>query len=674
MEDRLPAFALCRIVRPFAGLPGWWTRRLFCGQRSLGGVTPQRGEGLLHLTVLVAVAGVLLFTRLSCPLLEPDETRYAEIPRQMLVHGSFIEPVWHGQPYYHKPPLLYWLVMACYSVFGVHDWAARLVPAAASLCTILVTYWWGRQAFGARQGLVGALILCLSARFVYLGRMLTMDALLCLWVAAALAAAHRAAHDARLRRSWWTLSAAAAGLGLLTKGPVALVLVLVPTALFQLLDQRAARPSLRAWLMYIALAVGIASPWYLAMAWTNPAAAGEFFWLHHVQRYLDPIDHEEPLWFFLPGLVLGTLPWSLLLIPLIRHPATERPAALGFVVLALVWCVSFFSLSGCKRAGYILPALPPLALACSCGWMRVCQGFHDVRRPMFRWWAGLAVVVLAVLWAGVYAWLPGYHRRFALRGQVRPHAEVFRRGPVLCYPKRWDSVTFYLQREDVQVFAAEQCDEMIARALANPQTLLFIKTRFMPKLPPGVEFVALGRQGSTLAVGVLRRCERQGGSSAAQLPAQHGDRLAAEVDAVAAHADAHQSAACRRLVAHQVALVEPFAPVRSQTAVGGAGHGILGDACARGEEARHEVIGGVVCPRRDDDATHRVQRQPGEVRPQRPDRLLALDLHQAIHAVFADEAGLHAEHGRQVVPRLARLRRPAREVHGHAALVAPHRQ
>jgi 4-amino-4-deoxy-L-arabinose transferase-like glycosyltransferase len=500
MEDKLPA------------LPRWWTLRLFPGQRHSTVAVP--GDTLRHVALLLSMAGLLFCVRLSCPLLEPDESRYAEIPRQMLDHGQLLEPTWHGQPYYHKPPLLYWLVMAAYSVLGVHDWAARLVVALASVATVLVTYFWGRQAFGARTGFASAVILCLSARFVYLGRMLTMDALLCLWVVAALAAAHRAVADGRLRRRWWALSALAVGLGLLTKGPVTLVLVLAPVGVFQLLDGRVARPSLRAWVGYLLLAVGVAGPWYGAMIWINPTAAAEFFWLHNVQRYLDPIDHEEPVWFFLPGLLLGTLPWSLLLLPLAgwlcqrwRCPEQRPPGALGFVLLALVCCVGFFSLSGCKRAGYILPALPLLALGCGCVWRELGRLPFKVL-PTGRRRIGLAIVVFAGLLTGVCWWLPSYHRRFALRGQVRPHAELAGVDQVFCYPKRWDSVTFYLQREEVRVFGVERRDELVAAALAHPQTLLFVKTRFLPELqaqlPPGVEFVACGRQGPTLTVGKLQ--------------------------------------------------------------------------------------------------------------------------------------------------------------------------
>src|SRR5204862_793039 len=120
------------------------------GQQSTFSSLPRRlavANPFLQALLLAFIAGALLFTRLSCPLLEPEETRYAEIPRQMLAEGRIIEPVLHGEPYYQKPPLLYWLVMLSYSIFGVHDWAARLVPVLASLGTVFIIWWWARRVF-----------------------------------------------------------------------------------------------------------------------------------------------------------------------------------------------------------------------------------------------------------------------------------------------------------------------------------------------------------------------------------------------------------------------------------------------------------------------------------------------------------------------------------------------
>src|SRR5205807_772295 len=251
-----------------------------------------------------------------------------------------------------------------------HDWAARLVPSGACFLTVILCYFWGRTVAGQRAAFAGAMMLCLSARFVYLGRLLTMNSLLCLCVAAALAAAHTALGGPSLRRRWWLFSAGACALGLLTKGPVVLFLVGVPVLAYQALDARAARLRLLDWVAYLAVAVGIVSPWYLSLALAEPDFLRYFFWKHNLVRYLSPFDHIKPVWFYLPQLLLGMLPWSLLLIPLARFlarrngpEAAHRPAALGFFMLASLWCLLFYSLSGSKRAGYILPAMPFLALA-----------------------------------------------------------------------------------------------------------------------------------------------------------------------------------------------------------------------------------------------------------------------------------------------------------------------
>ena len=118
-------------------IPFWWSKVLFVGQASS---LPESKAGWprqgLPFLLVMAVAALLFFSRISTPLLEPEEARYAEIPRQMLADGQWLVPHLHGQPYLDKPPLMYWAVMASYSVFGVHDWAARLVPALAGLLTV----------------------------------------------------------------------------------------------------------------------------------------------------------------------------------------------------------------------------------------------------------------------------------------------------------------------------------------------------------------------------------------------------------------------------------------------------------------------------------------------------------------------------------------------------------
>lgn len=465
--------------------------------------------------LLTAMAALLFYSRLGCQLLEPEEARYAEIPRQMLVEGRFATPVLHGEDYYQKPPLLYWLVMACYQVFGVHDWAARLVPSTSGALVVLLTYWWGRRTMGPAEGFAGGVIACLSARFVYLGGMLGMDSLLCLWVVAALGCAHVALQENR--RSFWILSALACGMGIMTKGPVAAVLVVTPTLAWTWWRRSAQQeaglscppvhgglessPSASAWLLYIAVALLPAAPWYIAVAFSDPEAAGAFFWLHNLVRYVAPFDHEKPAWFYLPSMAVGMLPWSLLLIPVVRQIARRgfgSTGQAGYCLLAFGWGLLFFSLSGCKRAGYILPAFPPLALALGA---YVVQAYPELSMRRCAW---CVAGMFGILWVGSMALLPDYHRRFGLRGQVRQHGDLSSSQPVLCYPRRWDSISFYLQRNS---------DVLVIDGQREPRPgLVFVKragalTELLEALPPGWEFVPQGGQGAKVAVGLLRRCQ-----------------------------------------------------------------------------------------------------------------------------------------------------------------------
>ncbi len=544
--------SLSQVPRVLAALvPFWWSEVLFPASRERER-PEQAGDGRSRARraplLVLLMAAALFLSGLGCPLLEPQEARYAEIPRQMLAapDGGLV-PVLHGQPYLDKPPLLYWLVMLSYAAFGVHDWAARLVPGVAGCLTVLLTFLWGRRVAGERAALAGAVVLCLSARFVYLGRMLTFDALLCLFTVAALAAAHVALTSGsdRPRRGWWLLSAAACGLGLLTKGPVALALVAVPVLAFAALDTRAARPRVRDGALYLAAASALAAPWYLFTAITHPDYLRYFFWQHNVVRYVAAFDHEEPFWFYLPGLVLGMLPWALLLPGLLRflfrhsrRAAARRSPALGFFLLCALWGVLFFSLAGCKRAVYVLPVLPPLALALGCyldavlpRWRATGRVAWDAfllpraaalarpatllvlaaagavslaavvsrllppvpgllagaaalmactvvwRSGLRASWAHCAAATFALLLVGVQLLLPAYNDRFALRACVRACRDTCPAGvPVACYPRGWDSVGYYLGRADVRVYSADQKSQLIGDLQRSPRTLLFLRS------------------------------------------------------------------------------------------------------------------------------------------------------------------------------------------------------
>jgi 4-amino-4-deoxy-L-arabinose transferase-like glycosyltransferase len=494
---------------------------------------------------VVLLAGVLLLGRLDTPLLEPQEARYAEIPRQMLAEDSWLVPVLHGEPYLDKPPLFYWCVLVGYRLLGVADWVARLVPGLAGVGVVLLVAWWGRLAGGHRLGWLAALILCLCPRFLYQQRQLTMDCLLCLWTTLALAAAYRARQGGRLHRGWWAVAALACGFGLLTKGPVAFVLVLPTLLLMPALERDAGRVGFWDWCWFGLLAVAVAAPWFVAVSLREPEFPAYFFWRHNVERFAAPFDHAKPSWYYLPGLLLGLLPWALLLPALVRQlREKEKPPGVLYALVAAIWPVLFFSLSGCKRPLYLLPALPPLAVVFGRTLLEIAP--QVLWRPVLLGVGLLAAAggVLATAVVGMVSpgtavllcvglgslalagWRVDWPRMFAILGTafggvllvlLPAYGEMFGvstplrqlgrgAGPVFCHPQRFDSASFYLPGRPVRVFGLEERAALLTEASRQPGAVLLVREgRTLDDLlrdwPVGVP---LERSGQRAAIAVLR--------------------------------------------------------------------------------------------------------------------------------------------------------------------------
>jgi 4-amino-4-deoxy-L-arabinose transferase-like glycosyltransferase len=459
-----------------AWLPMLWSRVLFPGRPAL--LTPTRWHALLLLTVVPAV---LLYPCLSFLLFEPDEGRYAEIPREMLIRGEWVVPYLQGEPYLDKPPLLYWLVIGSYRLFGVHDWSARLVPAFAVHACLFVTYLLGRRSLGERAAFWGAVALCLAPGFISVGRLLVLDGLLALWVTLAILAAFEAQRENHLQRGWWLLAAAACGLGVLTKGPVAVVLIVPPLWLHRWLTGRSGPIGWRGAVAFAGVVMAVGLPWYVAVCMRLPEFASYFFWKHNVLRFLAPFDHQEPVWYYGPVLVASLLPGSLLGVSLVRfllsgdpREARRRCLALGFMLLSGGWCVFFFSLAGSKLPTYVLPAFPPLALALGSfiggGRWRVSRWTRGV--------SGLTLVVLILLHYGGIPWFADFHSPMSRAVDV---AEYCDGTPVVCFPRGCDSVAFYLGRDDLCSYRSKETKALVEHLQRQPRTVVLFTHRHSPE-------------------------------------------------------------------------------------------------------------------------------------------------------------------------------------------------
>jgi 4-amino-4-deoxy-L-arabinose transferase-like glycosyltransferase len=305
-------------------------------------------------------------------LVHPDEGRYAEIAREMSVSGDWVTPRLNGIKYFEKPALQYWMTAATYDAFGVHQWTARLWPALAGFVCVLFTGYVGLRLGGAQLGLYSAAALAGSVWHIVNAHFLTLDSGLTLWMGAGfggLLVAQRGDATPREQRSWMLVAWAALALAVLSKGLIGVVLPGGALLLYSLLT--------RDWGLWRRLHivagtivfVVIAAPWFVVVSLRNPGFFDFFFIHEHFTRFLTGEHRREgPWWYFLPILLVGTLPWVTVFAWTLRRAWIHAPVSrngFSWQRFALVWSafiLLFFSASGSKLPSYILPMAPALAL------------------------------------------------------------------------------------------------------------------------------------------------------------------------------------------------------------------------------------------------------------------------------------------------------------------------
>jgi 4-amino-4-deoxy-L-arabinose transferase-like glycosyltransferase len=324
---------------------------------------PPRGTALL----LALVLALLMFRLGDAPLIGPDEPRYARVAVEMHRRGDWVVPTLQATPWLEKPPLYYWMAGAAFSVLGETETAARLPSVLAAVALTAITALVGARLYGAAAGLQAGFVAgtCLLT-FAY-GRAAAMDMLLAATVTAAIGLA-----GLRLLGIAGAMAipaaGACAGLALLAKGPLGALL----PSLVAMAFLAAARDRGRAWrhvaasvpLAVIAMAV-IAGPWYGAILAAEGRHFVDVFLLdHNVARFTSTVHrHPGPFFYYVPVLLAGLFMWSGLAVPgLAALRVRSRPADL-FVLCWLAAPLLFFSAAGSKLPGYILPCIPPLAIA-----------------------------------------------------------------------------------------------------------------------------------------------------------------------------------------------------------------------------------------------------------------------------------------------------------------------
>ena len=373
---------------------------------------------LRHQLLLVLICAVTFLVKLGgTQLWDDDETFFARCAVEMQERGDLLVPYFNGEVFVHKPPIMYWGMIAAFKVFGVNEFAVRFPAAIFGCATALLLYHLGRRIFSPTAGFWGAAALATCLNFSIVARSGTSDAELTFFITLPLWFFVRGTEifnsstasvpesggswslgKLNLFPSWtsWALAYAAMGAAMMVKGPIG---VLLPTCVLGLyLLFRQLTPSLpgapwwksiagilgqllspvrflkTVWRMRPLTAIGVvaavAGPWY---AWVSIATEGAwpagFFGTHHFGRFLTPLEgHAGSPLYYPAAICVGFFPWVVLIGPALFQMASrlrsEHPWRPGYLLIcswAIVW-IGFFTISGTKLPHYVIPAYPALAL------------------------------------------------------------------------------------------------------------------------------------------------------------------------------------------------------------------------------------------------------------------------------------------------------------------------
>ncbi|WP_416778433.1 lipid IV(A) 4-amino-4-deoxy-L-arabinosyltransferase [Xenorhabdus budapestensis] len=300
-------------------------------------------------------------------LWQPDETRYAEISREMLQRGDWIVPYFLDIRYFEKPVAGYWINNISQWIFGDNNFAVRFGAVFSIIISAFLLYRLAMMMWQSRQTAFIASLIYLSMFIVFsVGTYSVLDPMFSLWITAGIVSCYWALKaSSRRERIWaWSVLGITCGMAFLTKGFLALalpVISMIPITIYQ----KRFLEMVRFGLLAIICAVLISLPWVIAIALREPDYWHYFFWVEHIQRFAsDHAQHSAPFWYYLPVLILGVIPWLGLLPGALLKSWQEKKnhPEMFFLFCWFFVPLLFFSISKGKLPTYILPFIGPLAL------------------------------------------------------------------------------------------------------------------------------------------------------------------------------------------------------------------------------------------------------------------------------------------------------------------------
>jgi 4-amino-4-deoxy-L-arabinose transferase-like glycosyltransferase len=313
-----------------------------------------------HIIALLLLSYAFFFYGIGdYSLKEPDEGRYAEIPREMNELHDYVVPHLNYVRYFEKPPLLYWTTAASFKLFGTNEWAFRFPNALSAFLCVIFLYFFIRRWFNEQMAFLSSIILITSFSFLAMARIVTTDMLftMCLFLSLLLFYGYYREKKPFFIYLFYVAIAAAT----LAKGPVALILM-GGTILIFLFTERNFRFIMEMKLIKgLAIYLTITLPWIIAISLREKEFLYFFFMDQHILRFLTSKHKRSgPIYYFLPVLFGGMFPWSIFIPRAIANTWKNKELRLMLIWVFVVF--AFFSVSGSKLPPYILPLFPPIAI------------------------------------------------------------------------------------------------------------------------------------------------------------------------------------------------------------------------------------------------------------------------------------------------------------------------
>jgi 4-amino-4-deoxy-L-arabinose transferase-like glycosyltransferase len=397
--------------------------------------TSSSAARLLWILLILATLYLCYFHKLGAiGFVGPDEPRYAWIARDMAESGDLVTPKLYGQPWFEKPVLYYWAVAKTFKLFGVSEASARFPSAFCALLATLSMAWLAWKLYGGETARWLLLLLPTTIGMIGFSHAAATDALfsgtltIAMVFAAVVVGLTRNSDSPIVPRTPWLALLFLGfflGLAVLAKGPAALILSGSAIFLWATFARRW-RDALRCLHPVAILSLcATALPWYILCSRRNPDFFRVFIIEHNFKRFLTPeFQHIQPLWYYIPIILLATFPWTILLVcgisKAIRIPR-ETFANHGALLFFLTWAlftILFFSISKSKLPGYILPALPAIVILIS----RYAVHLLRANKYSSRWISLLTGVAFILLGFG----LQHYARKLPAMQCVSPFCGITR--------------------------------------------------------------------------------------------------------------------------------------------------------------------------------------------------------------------------------------------------------